>query len=203
MNRSTPTLGGARAWGRVAIALAFSAAIAIIPSAPASAVVYGEMSGTISVAGLGTASGGCASIYDLALTSIGSADCTGGSYDFPSLVPGQYYLFLGGYANGVNGYYPGVIDYPSATQITVTGGSNTVTNVTLGRAALISGTITVAGAGAAGGGCVEAFVNGEYADSDCSLVSGAYSIDHVAAATSVKLYFSAFVGAADVMGRGV
>jgi hypothetical protein len=63
---------------------------------------------------------------------------------------------------------------------------------------VISGTITVAGAGAAGGGCVEAFVNGYYADDDCTVSGGAYSISHVAPATNVVLHFRAFVGAANV-----
>ena len=193
--QSTGSLGRARL--RIGVALMVAAAIAVIPSAPASAVVDGSVSGTVSVSGLGTASGGCAYLYDSVFGGMGS-DCSGGSYSFASLVPGTYYLYLSGYAHGVNGYYPGSFTTAGATAITVTGGSNTVTNITLARSAPISGTLTVAGAGAAVGGCVTAYVSGNYVDDDCTITDGTYSIDHVPASSNVRLEFKTFAGAANV-----
>ena len=198
MSSSNPTSRAARTRLRLAVAVVVSAAVAIIPSAPASAVVYGSVSGTISVAGLGTASGGCATLYDTGQNYVGGSDCTGGSYSFASLVPGTYYLYLGGYTNAVNGYYSGSVTFAGATAITVTSGSNTVTNITLARSAFVSGTLTVAGGGAASAGCVSAFVDGFYTDDDCSLSAGTYSLNHLPASTNVVLHFFGFAGAADV-----
>ena len=198
MSRSSVTRNAGRARIRAAVALVFCAAMAIVPSAPASATVYGAVSGTISVAGLGSASGGCVTLYNSAGIGVTGADCTGGSYNFASLTPGQYYLYFTGYANAVNEWWDGASGWYSATAIAVTSGTNTVTNVTLARSAVISGTLTVAGAGAATGGCVTAYVDGTYADEGCTVSGGTYSLTHLRPATNVVLDLTDFVGAANV-----
>jgi hypothetical protein len=156
--------------------------------------VAGQISGTVSMDGGGSAGVGTVYVYS-SVGSVVTSQTTdsGGNYTVEGLAAGNYFVRFLGFTGAASEYYDDAASLAGATSVHVTAGLTTPVNGHLAAQGIISGTVTMDGGGAAANGCVYVYTpTGAWVDSTCTISgSGGYSVRGLRAGT-YRVYFISF-----------
>ena len=158
----------------------------------------GSVSGSVTISGVGAATGGCLTLYSYPAGDYIAQACMvpGGAYSFSSLADGTYRMRIYNVPGALDEWYDGAPYFASATDIVVSGGAATVVNPVLPAAASVSGTVTLPGGALATSGTVTVYTTSSTAITQASVgADGQYFADHLPPSTSVKVTFTQVPGA--------
>lgn len=205
-----------RAGAAVVAAVAGWAALGAVPAAsaaPATTGSAGTISGVVSHAGAGVGSISVVAFEAGTTIEAAAAQTDGtGAYSLTGLAPGSYdleYSNAGPTGSWLPGWYRGATSESTATPVTVTGGASATADITLRRAATISGVVRdPSGAGVGG---IEVYLHpagsavvvdevstaadGTYAERN--LPTGAYQLEYFPSSSTGSWLAGWYRGAAD------
>ena len=158
-------------------------------------LVKGTVSGDVTLAGGGAATGGTVSLVDPSLCCTTQVSIDGaGHYSFADVYPGNYYVRFNSVPWGVDEWYLNATGSAGATTVAVVHNANTTVDAELASAGRIGGNVTLSSGGAAASGWVDIYDASDTWVNEYSVWGGVYQIDSLPAG-NYRLQFTGFAGA--------